>query len=201
MNRPRKRTPGCPEDRRAHAGRVRIDSRALPAALSNLGSKLAEGLLAVNGVATLNVVEALVNHSVNFLRGVFLAEVPRDDVVIDCSVQELVWVRRTSGFDFILDDLLKLGFQGDVRERWSPASDRTKLILRRGVVSVMVRCSNVYEADPGRKRRCCWMPASQLNSCRIYSTTSTSRQESALLQGLPLPGSGPRVRLAEAASP
>src|SRR2546425_682961 len=53
---PRKRTPRCPEGRRALAGQVRIDSRALPATLRAVGSKLAEGLLAVNGIAALNVV-------------------------------------------------------------------------------------------------------------------------------------------------
>jgi hypothetical protein len=54
----------------------------LSATLGTKGAKLAEGFLSVDRVASLDIVESFTNHTVDFLRRVFLAEIAREDIVV-----------------------------------------------------------------------------------------------------------------------
>ena len=83
----------------------------LPATFSAVCSELLEGLFTINRITAFNVFESLDNHPVDFL-GLFLAEIPCDNVVINSPIEKLAGIRRATGFHFILDELLNLRLQG-----------------------------------------------------------------------------------------
>ncbi len=71
---------------------VRTSSRARLTPLGGVLAKLAEGFVAVNGFAVLQIRNSLSYQFVHLFRRVILAEVASDGVVVDRFVEELIGV-------------------------------------------------------------------------------------------------------------
>jgi hypothetical protein len=67
------------------------------------GSKLSKRFFALNGVAARDVVQSFGDHCVNFLGCTFFPEIARQHIVVNRSIQEVVWVRRAAGLQFVKD--------------------------------------------------------------------------------------------------
>jgi hypothetical protein len=73
-------------------GQVQTSLLLLAATLGAEGAELAEGFRAVDGVSPVDVVKTFTNKTVDFLRRVFLPEIPRHHIVIDGSIEKLTGI-------------------------------------------------------------------------------------------------------------